>query len=428
MKNIHRLQLGLHILCMSISLTGFAQTLIPYRSGELWGYCTPDKKIVIPPQYERAGWFNDGLALVAKGCNADCYDRYDGKWGYIDVKGKEVIPLQYDEALRFIKGKTYARQGNSWFELNTKGVHVQKLNEAPDFTVKQYEVYLEEDIRKEYYPEYTDHKKGNVTLKGYMNKQGEQYWEDPEVVFFFPITNIAPVNESFTQVQVIIEHPLFAQLSSENTSARPTQLLLIRDESTKITVAKSFNLEPKIGDKFDQGIYYIEDFDSIKPYLNQTGPLSKNEKLVFACPIKVPYKNIRDNTLVDLIAYGIELKETKSGYNLLHFYTSMYELTKDYKQKLIINNMVNEIRQTAALWKTQESNRNINLQSTNNLFAGKMLLDVMERVTEDDVWQFLYYVQSHPFKYIAGNWKLAEIFAEWLTEGAPQGNKKVNTK
>jgi len=56
-----------------------AQELIPYRSGELWGYCTPDKKIVIEPQFEFASWFYEGLARVANHCDYDCYDVYDGK-------------------------------------------------------------------------------------------------------------------------------------------------------------------------------------------------------------------------------------------------------------------------------------------------------------------------------------------------------------
>jgi len=73
-----------------------AQELIPYRSGELWGYCTPDKKIEIEPQFEHASWFYEGLARVANHCDYDCYDVYDGKWGYIDTKGNIVIPIEYD--------------------------------------------------------------------------------------------------------------------------------------------------------------------------------------------------------------------------------------------------------------------------------------------------------------------------------------------
>jgi len=48
-----------------------AQELIPYRSGELWGYCTPDKKVVVQPKYDDVWKLNEGLAKV----------ELNGKWG-----------------------------------------------------------------------------------------------------------------------------------------------------------------------------------------------------------------------------------------------------------------------------------------------------------------------------------------------------------
>jgi len=41
------------------------QELIPYRKGDKWGYCTPDKKIVIAPKYDDSTrFFDEGLAWV----------------------------------------------------------------------------------------------------------------------------------------------------------------------------------------------------------------------------------------------------------------------------------------------------------------------------------------------------------------------------
>jgi len=104
-----------------------AQELIPYRSGELWGYCTPDKKIVIEPQFEFASWFYEGLARVANHCDYDCYDVYDGKWGYIDTKGNIVIPIEYDDGFDFVKGFTYVRKDTTWYKINTKGEIIDLL-------------------------------------------------------------------------------------------------------------------------------------------------------------------------------------------------------------------------------------------------------------------------------------------------------------
>ena len=41
------------------------QELIPYRKGDKWGYCTPNKKIVISPKYDDGiRFFDEGLAWV----------------------------------------------------------------------------------------------------------------------------------------------------------------------------------------------------------------------------------------------------------------------------------------------------------------------------------------------------------------------------
>src|SRR6476620_8691255 len=88
--------LGLTLICMSVSRTFLAQesptsgppALIPYRvSGDgsdrirsRWGYCDPNKRLVIAASYGDAEPFSGGLAKVVR----------DGKWGYIDARGKEA--------------------------------------------------------------------------------------------------------------------------------------------------------------------------------------------------------------------------------------------------------------------------------------------------------------------------------------------------
>lgn len=43
-----------------------APQLIPYRKGDKWGFCTPDKKIVIDCVYDNVTPFEKGLACVEK--------------------------------------------------------------------------------------------------------------------------------------------------------------------------------------------------------------------------------------------------------------------------------------------------------------------------------------------------------------------------
>ncbi len=69
-------------------------SLIPYRSGDKWGYSTPDKKVVIKPAFNEANWFSEGYASVKVG----------NKYGYINKTGKLVIPAKYTVAKPFRKG------------------------------------------------------------------------------------------------------------------------------------------------------------------------------------------------------------------------------------------------------------------------------------------------------------------------------------
>ena len=93
-------------LFLTITLPVFAQnadlSLIPYRQGDLWGYASPDKTIVINPEYEDAGLFYEGFAIVKKG----------GKYGYISKTGKVVIPIKYFSAKPFRFGFYATKENN----------------------------------------------------------------------------------------------------------------------------------------------------------------------------------------------------------------------------------------------------------------------------------------------------------------------------
>jgi hypothetical protein len=52
-----------------------------------YGYQLPDGRWMIPPLYDKAGKFVDGLAAVA----------FKGRSGLIDARGREVLPFLYDE-------------------------------------------------------------------------------------------------------------------------------------------------------------------------------------------------------------------------------------------------------------------------------------------------------------------------------------------
>ncbi len=82
-------------LFLGCTIPVFAQqadmSLIPYRKGDLWGFASPDKNLVINPQYQEVDFFYEGYASVKKG----------GKYGYINKEGKVVIPFRYITAKHF---------------------------------------------------------------------------------------------------------------------------------------------------------------------------------------------------------------------------------------------------------------------------------------------------------------------------------------
>lgn len=56
------------MLMLGISTIAFSQvSLIPYRSGDEWGYCNPAKEIVIPTTFDMAYPFINGIAFIKAG-------------------------------------------------------------------------------------------------------------------------------------------------------------------------------------------------------------------------------------------------------------------------------------------------------------------------------------------------------------------------
>ncbi|MEP6674328.1 MAG: WG repeat-containing protein [Ferruginibacter sp.] len=86
------------LILLVLSLDVLAQqadmSLVPYRQGNKWGYASPDKKLIIQPQYDEANWFYSGYASVKKA----------GKFGYINTAGKLVIPYRFTVAKPFRYG------------------------------------------------------------------------------------------------------------------------------------------------------------------------------------------------------------------------------------------------------------------------------------------------------------------------------------
>ena len=123
--------------------------LFPVVEGGRWGYIDKTGRIVIPPQYDSADPFFEGLAQVWIGDKvgyidttgqiviAPQYDPHVGtslgfseglararvseKIGYIDKTGKMVIPPQYEAGDGFSEGLAAVRVGDKWGYIGKTG-------------------------------------------------------------------------------------------------------------------------------------------------------------------------------------------------------------------------------------------------------------------------------------------------------------------
>jgi hypothetical protein len=83
---VSRLALALCVvLAAAHARAGEPGPLFPILKGGKWGYMDRTGAVVIPPQFDRAGRFSDGLAAVAKG----------DALGYVDAGGKMVLVPAY---------------------------------------------------------------------------------------------------------------------------------------------------------------------------------------------------------------------------------------------------------------------------------------------------------------------------------------------
>ena len=91
--SISRVSKSIEITNKLLALTE-EPSIIPYRKGDKWGYCTPSKKIVIDCEFDMAFKFTEGFGRVKKN---DLY-------GYIDIKGNFLTDIKFKVVGEFKEG------------------------------------------------------------------------------------------------------------------------------------------------------------------------------------------------------------------------------------------------------------------------------------------------------------------------------------
>ena len=175
--------------------------LIPYRQGDLWGYSTADKHIIVKPKYTEANWFSEGFASVKVG----------NKYGYINTLGALIIPAKFTIAKSFRKG--YVPKAN-----NTNGDSV--LFAGASLKADGYEICInqkgetmlkcpamnENSYEENHIPVQTISKQKNYSLansEGYFDKITDDYkLEGNDETFYVAIKNnmYGVINSKFETV------------------------------------------------------------------------------------------------------------------------------------------------------------------------------------------------------------------------------------
>ena len=93
------------------SYSGSAPDLQPVHFGGSWGFTNRDGRLVIPPRYEDAKPFSEGLAPVKE----------KGRYGYIDPDGQCVIYPEFVQARPFQQGLAAVILTQSWGFIDRAG-------------------------------------------------------------------------------------------------------------------------------------------------------------------------------------------------------------------------------------------------------------------------------------------------------------------
>src|ERR1044072_2193315 len=101
-------------LAFTTMLEARLPNLIPYRKGNLWGYCDSTKKMILEPQWEDCSFFYQGRASVL----------LNGKWGIINSYGKYILGPQWEECWLYRNGTALVRLNEKWGMIDSLGNYV----------------------------------------------------------------------------------------------------------------------------------------------------------------------------------------------------------------------------------------------------------------------------------------------------------------
>lgn len=147
----------------------FSEGLAAVCKNEKWGFINKNGEVVIPLEYDEVNNFSEGMAAVCK----------DRKWGFIDETGKEVISLDYTAVYPFTEGVAAAQKvsdGNRlvWIYIDKTGKQIipDEYYQAAPFSEGLASVIINDEESSKWLRYYID-KTGEKVISHNYNKAEE---------------------------------------------------------------------------------------------------------------------------------------------------------------------------------------------------------------------------------------------------------------
>lgn len=156
-----------------------------------------------------------------------------------------------------------------------------------------------------------------------------------------------------------------------------------------------------------KGNYYYFTIDFLK-----SGKLPRRGDLLYTFMDKPP---VYIGNMLRMASHYILLKDVYEN-PLYDRYTIFSQWTKNDEDR-VMDSIVADIHFTGDYFLKNSPEMNIKIKSGKH--KDKPVLNTMIASTKKDVTEFLEYIIARPALYAGNEWKVSEIFATWLSEGAP---------
>lgn len=210
-----------------------------------------------------------------------------------------------------------------------------------------------------------------------------------------------------------------------------TDYIVELNDSTQLVQIKvpagSFIKEKQLG--LIRGVYNVAQMDTVQKgygrchlikgeyfYFsithNNSGVAIKKGDLLYTF---VKPSTVYNGQMLKLASHFITLQNVQE--NTLYDPINMYNHWEKIDETNLIDSLVADIKFTGNYF--QKNNPSIDLLAKDGQFKGKKTFAVMIACEPAHVIDFLDYVIARPRLYAGKEWKIAEIFATWVAEGAP---------